>query len=66
MEQPAVEVRFQSLHVETSLYTESARNLPTILNAYRDALEVCLPYRQAFATEPLFVARSTVLCHDTG
>jgi len=40
IEQPAVEVRFQNLHVETSLYMESSRNLPTILNAYRGALEV--------------------------
>ena len=40
IELPAVEVRFQNLHVETSHYTESGRNLPTILNAYRGALEV--------------------------
>lgn len=40
IELPAVEVRFQNLHVETSFYTESGRNLPTICNAYRAALEV--------------------------
>ena len=40
MELPAVEVRFQKLQVETSVYTKSGRNLPTILNAYRDAFEV--------------------------
>ena len=40
MEQPTAEVRFQNLRVETSLYTKSGRNLPTILNAYRDAFEV--------------------------
>ena len=40
MEQPSVELRFQNLHIETSLYSESGRNLPTIFNAYRNAFEV--------------------------
>ncbi len=40
MELPSVEVRFENLHVETSVYRESGRNLPTIFNAYRDGLEV--------------------------
>ena len=40
MELPSVEVRFENLHIETSLYSESGRNLPTIFNAYRNAFEV--------------------------
>lgn len=40
MELPTVEVRFENLYIETSLYTDTERNLPTILNAYRGALEV--------------------------
>ena len=40
MELPSVELRFQNLHIETSLYSESGRNLPTIFNAYRNAFEV--------------------------
>ena len=42
MEQPSVELRFQNLHIETSLYSESGRNLPTIFNAYRNAFEVSI------------------------
>lgn len=37
---PSVEVRFKDLYIETSLYIDTQRNLPTILNAYRGALEV--------------------------
>ena len=40
MEQPSVELRFQNLHIETSLYSDSGRNLPTVFNAYRNVFEV--------------------------
>jgi hypothetical protein len=36
---PSVEVRFEDLHIETSVYTESGRNVPNVLNAYRDIFE---------------------------
>lgn len=29
----------QDLHIETSVYTESGRNVPNVLNAYRDIFE---------------------------
>ena len=34
-----MEVRFEDLHIETSVYTESGRNVPNVLNAYRDIFE---------------------------
>jgi len=40
---PTVEVRFKDLYIETALYTDTERNLPTILNSYRSALEVRPP-----------------------
>jgi hypothetical protein len=36
---PSVEVRFEDLHIETSVYAESGRNVPNVLNAYRDIFE---------------------------
>eukprot|EP00891_Asterochloris_glomerata_P005114 jgi/Astpho2/5114/Aster-06326 len=39
MQVPAVEVRFEGLHIDTEVYAETGRNLPTILNAYRAVLE---------------------------
>ncbi len=42
MQVPAVEVRFEGLHIDTEVYAETGRNLPTILNAYRAVLEVRL------------------------
>ena len=40
IELPTVEIRFENIHIETALYTDTGRNLPTILNSYRAALEV--------------------------
>ena len=37
---PAVEVRFENLGVEADVYVGS-RNLPTVLNSYRNFVEVC-------------------------
>ncbi len=37
---PGIEVRFQDIFIETSVYTNVSRNLPSILNAYRGFLEV--------------------------
>ena len=39
MEMPAVEVRFENLTVESSVYVGS-RALPSVLNAYRNFVEV--------------------------
>ena len=38
---PGIEVRFQDIFIETSVYTNVSRNLPSILNAYRGFFEVC-------------------------
>ena len=37
---PGIEVRFQDIFIETSVYTNVSRNLPSILNAYRGFFEV--------------------------
>ena len=37
---PGIEVRFKDIFIETSVYTNVSRNLPSILNAYRGAVEV--------------------------
>lgn len=39
---PKVEVRVEGLHIDTEVFAESGRNLPTILNSYRSIVEVCL------------------------
>ena len=36
---PSVEVRFEDLHIETSVFAASGRNVPNVLNAYRDIFE---------------------------
>ena len=38
---PGIEVRFQDIYIETSVFTNVSRNLPSILNAYRGFFEVC-------------------------
>lgn len=40
MEIPSVEVRFENLTIESSVYIGS-RALPSVLNAYRNFFEVC-------------------------
>lgn len=37
---PAVEVRCESLRVEADVFADQSRNLPSIINAYRDCFEV--------------------------
>lgn len=37
---PGIEVRFKDVFIETSVYTNVSRNLPSILNAYRGVVEV--------------------------
>ena len=62
IELPTVEIRFENIHIETALYTDTGRNLPTILNSYRAALEV----RPSNAIRTLHRAgpvQSTVLGH---
>ena len=51
MQVPAVEVRFEGLHIETEVYAETGRNLPTILNAYRAVLEVRLQHSSDAAVQ---------------
>ena len=37
---PGIEVRFKDIFIETSVYTNVSRNLPSVFNAYRGAVEV--------------------------
>lgn len=37
---PTVEVRVEDLHIETEVYAETDRQLPSLLNAMRSGLEV--------------------------
>ena len=37
---PVVEVRFRGLRVETDVYDNLSRNLPTVISAYRSGIEV--------------------------
>ncbi len=41
MELPEVEVRFENLTIESSVYVGS-RALPSVLNAYRNVIEVSI------------------------
>jgi hypothetical protein len=36
---PSVEVRFEGLHIETEVYAETGRQLPSLFNAVRGLLE---------------------------
>ena len=36
---PSVEVRFEGLHIETEVYAETSRQLPSLFNAVRGLLE---------------------------
>ena len=40
LELPTVEVRFENLHIETEVYAETARQLPSLWNAARSSIEV--------------------------
>ncbi len=40
LELPGVEVRFEDLHIETEAYAETGRQLPSLFNAVRSAVEV--------------------------
>ena len=42
---PGIEVRFKDIFIETSVYTNVSRNLPSIFNAYRGAVEVSTLHR---------------------
>ena len=43
MRHPTVEIRFTELHVETEVFADLSRNLPSMLRAFRDPIEVGLP-----------------------
>jgi hypothetical protein len=38
---PTVEVRVEDLHIETEVYAETGRQLPSLFNALRSFVEVC-------------------------
>lgn len=40
LELPIVEVRFENLHIETEVYAETSRQLPSLWNAVRSSVEV--------------------------
>ena len=52
LELPGVEVRFEDLHIETEAYAETGRQLPSLFNAVRSAVEVSTAHWEACA--PLF------------
>ena len=37
---PAAEVRFRDLYVETQVYADLSRNLPSVIGFYRECIEV--------------------------
>ena len=41
MQRPTVEVRFQDLHAEAKVYTDQSRNIPNLLNFFRQGAQVC-------------------------
>ena len=43
MRHPTAEIRFTGLHVETEVFADLLRNLPSMLRALRDPIEVGLP-----------------------
>lgn len=40
---PKVEVRVEDLHIETEVYAETDRQLPSLFNAVRSSVEASLP-----------------------
>ncbi len=40
MKLPTVEVRFQDIHIETEVYAETSRNLPSLSNVFYNAFDV--------------------------
>ena len=40
MRPPSVEVRFKDLYVETQVYADLSRNLPSVIGFYRESIEV--------------------------
>ena len=59
---PGIEVRFKDIFIETSVYTNVSRNLPSILNAYRGAVEVSSSVLQASKLSAPVVLRLSSLC----
>lgn len=43
LRQPSTEVRFKDLYVETEVYADLTRNLPSVLGFYRGLVEVSRP-----------------------
>ena len=40
MRAPSAEVRFKDLYVQTEVYADLSRNLPSVLGFYRECIEV--------------------------
>lgn len=40
MRPPSVEVRFKDLYVETEVYADLSRNLPSVIGFFRECIEV--------------------------
>lgn len=45
---PTVEVRCQNVQVEADVFADQSRNLPSIINAYRDVVEVIYAFLGIF------------------
>lgn len=59
---PGIEVRFKDIFIETSVYTNVSRNLPSILNAYRGAVEVSSSDIQFLDSKLAHQETSRVVC----
>lgn len=46
LRQPSAEVRFRDLYVETQVYADLSRNLPSVIGFYRQCIEVQLTLDQ--------------------
>ena len=62
MRPPTVEVRFQDLTVQTSVYAELSRNLPSVMGFYRECMEVGPVWR--LHNLPSTVQAAPFRCHS--
>ena len=58
---PTVEVRFQDLTVQTSVYAELSRNLPSVMGFYRECMDVS-PYRHYLQNSPSAIQATPCGC----
>ena len=62
---PTVEVRFENLHIETEVYAETSRQLPSLWNAVRSSVEVS-GYVDCQSTSALLVWLHSSSCGHSG